>query len=276
MMRRLLLRLGLAFAVLLVAAWSLAPFGWFVLTSLKSPVEIARRPPTIVPEAPGASNYRSLVENHRIWLPIRNSALVAGLTVLITMPPASLAAYALARLRFRGRKAILLGILAASMFPPVILAHTLVGWIYALGWINTYPGLVLPYVSLVLPLAVWVLAAFFRELPAEIEDAARIDGCTRVGSLVRVVLPVAAPAVRTTAILIFIYAWNELFFASVIADNEAVRTLPVAIAQFHGQFALPWGEVAAASVVATLPLLILVLAIQGRIVHGLTAGAVKQ
>jgi multiple sugar transport system permease protein len=128
----------------------------------------------------------------------------------------------------------------------------------------------------VLPLAIWILAAFFRDLPPELEDAARVDGCTRAGALARVVLPVAAPAVATTAILTFIYAWNEFFFASIVTDNDAVRTLPVAIAQFHGRFTLPWGEVAAASVVATLPLLVLVLALQRRIVDGLTQGAVKQ
>jgi multiple sugar transport system permease protein len=269
-------RAGLALAVLVVAGWSLAPFAWFVVTSLKSPAEIAARPPTMLPERAVAVNYTSLVETHRIWLPIRNSAIVSALTVLVAIPLAAPAAYALARLRFRGRRALLFGILAASMFPPIIIAHTLVGWLYALGWINTFQGLIVPYVSLVLPLAIWILAAFFRDLPPELEDAARVDGCTRAGALARVVLPVAAPAVATTAILTFIYAWNEFFFASIVTDNDAVRTLPVAIAQFHGRFTLPWGEVAAASVIATLPLLVLVLALQRRIVDGLTQGAVKQ
>lgn len=269
-------RAGVLLAAAVVAAWSLAPVAWFVVTSLKSPAEIARRPPTVLPERIDASHYRSLVDTHRIWLPVRNSAIVASATVVITMPIAAPAAYALARLRLRGRRAILFGILAASMFPPIIIAHTVVGWLYALGWINTFHGLVVPYVSLVLPLAVWLLAAFFRDLPAEIEDAARVDGCTRRAALVRVVLPLSAPAVATTSILTFIYAWNELFFASIVTDNDAVRTLPVAIAQFHGRFTLPWGEVAAASVVATLPLILLVLLLQRRIVDGLTHGAVKQ
>ena len=269
-------RAGLAAVAALVVAWSLAPFAWFVLTSLKAPSEIAARPPTVLPGQADPVNYVSLVETHRLWLPIRNSALVAGLTVLVTIPIAAPAAYAIGRLRFRGRLVLLFGVLAASMFPPIIIAHTVVGWLYALGWINTFQGLVVPYVSLVLPLAIWILAAFFRDLPAELEDAALVDGCSHAGALARVVFPVAAPAVATTAILTFIYAWNEFFFASIVTDNAAVRTLPVAIAQFHGRFTLPWGEVAAASVVATLPLLVLVLVLQRRIVDGLTQGAVKQ
>jgi trehalose/maltose transport system permease protein len=274
-LRRAASRLGFAAAVVVVVGWSLAPYAWFVITSLKSPAEIAARPPTILPRGVYADNYASLVTHYRLWLPVYNSAVVAGVTTLVTIPIAALAAYALARLRFRGRAAVLSGILAASMFPQITMTHTIERWLYALGWINTYQGLIVPYLSLTLPLAVWILASFFKEIPVELEEAARIDGWGPVGTLMRVFVPVAAPALFTAAILTFIYAWNEFFFASFIADREEIRTLPVAIAQFHGRFSLPWGEVAAASVVATFPLVALVLALQRRIIRGLTAGAVK-
>ena len=267
--------LGLGLVILMVVGWSLAPYGWFAVTSLKSPMEIAERPPQIVPRGVHRENYTRLVSHHRLWLPVRNSIIVAGATTLLTVPVAALAAYALARLRFRGRVAILMAILTTSMFPQITMAHTIERWLYALGWINTYQGLVVPYISLTLPLAVWILASFFREIPIEIEDAARIDGCGPIRTLIQVFTPIAAPAIFTTAILTFIYAWNEFFFASFITDREQVRTLPVAIAQFHGRYSLPWGEVAAASIVATFPLIVLVLALQRRIIRGLTAGAVK-
>lgn len=274
-LRSLRARGGLLLAILLVMGWSLAPFGWFVVTSMKSPLEIAQRPPSILPLGVHVENYARLVTFHHIWWPIRNSAIVAGATTLLTIPIAALAAYALSRLAFWGRSVILSGVLGASMFPQITLAYTMERWLYTLGWINTYQGLVVPYVSLTLPLAVWILTSFFREIPIEMEDAARVDGCSRLGTLVRIFLPVAAPAIFTAAILTFIYAWNEFFFASFITDREQVRTLPVAIAQFHGRYTLPWGELAAASVVATLPLIIVVLALQRKIIQGLTAGAVK-
>jgi trehalose/maltose transport system permease protein len=268
-------RAGLLIAIVLVMGWSLGPFAWFAVTSMKSPLEIAERPPRLLPQGIHVENYARLVTYHHMGWPVRNSAVVAGLTTLVTIPVAALAAYALSRLAFWGRSAVLAGVLAASMFPQITLAYTIERWLYALGWINTYQGLVVPYISLTLPLAVWILASFFREIPVELEDAARVDGCGRLGTLVRIFLPVAAPAIFTAAILTFIYAWNEFFFASFITDREEVRTLPVAIAQFHGRYSLPWGELAAASIVATLPLVVVVLALQRRIIQGLTAGAVK-
>ena len=267
--------LGFLLGVALVLTWSLAPYVWFAVTSLKSPAEIGARPPGLLPIGVHAENYVRLVSHHRLWLPVRNSMFVAGMTTLVTIPIAALSAYALSRLKFRGRVLVLSGILATSMFPQVTMAHTIERWLYGLGWINTFQGLMIPYVSLTLPLAVWILTSFFREIPIELEDAARVDGCGPVRTLFQIFIPVAAPAIFTAAILTFIYAWNEFFFASFITDREAVRTLPVAIAQFHGRYSLPWGEVSAASIVATFPLVVLVLALQRRIIRGLTAGAVK-
>lgn len=259
----------------MAVGWSLAPVLWFLSTSLKPPAEIAESPPSLLPRRPSMAAYRSLATDHRLGLPFRSSVVVASVTTAVTIPLAALAAYALSRERFRGRRALLGIVLAASMFPQIALAHALEKWLYALGWINTWRGLVVPYVSLTLPLAVWLLAALFREIPRELEEAARIDGCSPAGALVRVFVPAAAPAMATAAILTFLHAWNEFFFASFVVDREEVRTLPVAIAQFQGRFWLPWAEVAAASVVVTAPLVLVVVVLQRRIVRGLVAGAVK-
>ncbi|HEX2385091.1 MAG TPA: carbohydrate ABC transporter permease, partial [Candidatus Binatia bacterium] len=145
----------------------------------------------------------------------------------------------------------------------------------AVGWLNSFPGIIVAYISFSLPLAIWILATFFKELPYEIEEAALIDGCSRLGALRRVVLPLAAPAIFTAGLLVFIYAWNEFFFALIILTSPALQTLPVGIALFPGEYTMPWGELAAASTIATLPLIALTLLFQRRIVGGLSAGAVK-
>jgi len=145
----------------------------------------------------------------------------------------------------------------------------------SLNWLNTYQGLIVPYVTLTLPLGVWIVASFFKDLPEEIEDAARIDGCGHFQTLFRIMLPLAAPGIFTAAILIFIYAWNEFFFALLIMTQQDVQTLPVGIALFQGQYTMPWGELAAASIIATVPIVVLVFFFQKRIVSGLSAGALK-
>jgi len=261
-------------AVVLVVC-SVAPFAWFASASFKGPREIAQRRPTLVPLEPTLDGYRGAVDKGLAgWM--LNSLIVATATTLVTLPLAAGAAYALSRTRMRGRRILLGLVLAASMFPQVTLAHTLYGMLQSVGLVNTRAGPVFPYVSLTLPLAIWILASFFREIPAELEEAARIDGAGPVRTLVRVFLPVAAPGVFTAAILTFIYAWNEFFFALVLLTGNDVRTLPPGIATMPGQYTFPWGEIAAACVLATAPLLAAVLLLQRRIVSGLTAGAVKQ
>ena len=267
-------RVGLFIAVAVALSVSLGPFLWFATTSLKTPVEITSVPPGFWPSGT-LEPFRSALVDHNLGLYVRNSALVAGATTLVVLLFASLAAYALSRLHVPGRRLLLLAVLAASMFPQVAIAGPVWRILRGLGLLNTHAGLVVPYVSLTLPLAIWLLASFFRELPPELEEAARVDGCTRLGALARVVAPVAAPGVFTTAILVFIYAWNEFFFALLLLSDPSKHTLPVGIALFPGQYTMPWGEIAAASVVATLPLVALVLVFQRRIVRGLAAGAVK-
>ena len=207
---------------------------------------------------------------------LRNSVIVAGCTTLVNMLLATLAAYALARLRLK-RAGIVMGfLLAAAMFPQTSLAGPVWRILQGLGWLNTYQGLILPYVTLTLPLGVWILTSFFRELPRDLEDAALMDGCTRWQLLWKVVFPLAAPGVFTAAILVFIYAWNEFFFALLIMTRQDVQTLPVGIALFPGRIHHALGrDRRRLHGCPTLPLVILVLLFQRRIVRGLSAGAIK-
>jgi multiple sugar transport system permease protein len=262
------------FIVALVVLFSIGPFVWILLTSLKSPASIAARPPTIIPEFV-LDFYRTAFDEHSFLHYVLNSAIVAGATTIIAITIGSLAAYTLARIRIRYRRTILSFVLAASMFPQIAIVGGVYRILLNIGLLNTYPGLVLPYSALTLPLAIWILTSFFKEIPPELEESAKVDGCGPVTTLWRIFAPVAAPGVFTAAILVFIYAWNEFFFALLIMTNPSVQTLPVGIAKFPGEYMVPWGELAAAAVIATLPLVVLVLVLQKRIISGLTAGAVK-
>jgi multiple sugar transport system permease protein len=161
------------------------------------------------------------------------------------------------------------------MFPQIAIAGPIWRFLQLMGWLNTFHGLVLPYVALTLPLAVWILTLFFQEIPQELEAAALVDGCTRLGTLVRVILPISAPGLFTASILSFIYAWNEFFLALLIMTDPVRQTMPVGIALFQGEHTVPWGEIAAASLITTAPLVVMVLLFQRRIVTGLSAGAIK-
>lgn len=273
-MRRLRTHIASVVAIAAVTVFSLLPFLWFLDTALKSPVEVTAIPPAILP-TPSGHFFRSIFQRQDLLGFLRNSTLVAGSTTLLTLAIAVPAAYALARLRVPRRGLIMGGLLMVSMFPQISIAGPVWSILQSLNLLNSYPGLVIPYVTLNLPLGVWVLAAFFRDLPPEMEEAARIDGCSRLQALARIVIPLSAPGVFTAAILIFIYAWNEFFFALLIMTERSRQTLPVGIALFQGQYTMPWGEIAAASVVATVPLVLTVFLFQRRIVRGLSAGALK-
>ena len=257
----------------LVAATAL-PLWWTVVASLTPEAELFARP-SLWPRSVTLEHYRALFAERRFWVPIRNSLVVAGATTLLCVTAGSLAAYALARLRFRGKEAILAAVLAVTMFPQISIVSPLYLLLRALGLINTYPGLVLPYLTFAMPLTVWLLVGFFRQLPPELEEAALVDGASRWQAFTRVVLPLAAPGLATTAILTFIYSWNEFLFALSFTLGPERHTVPVAIALFRGQYQVPWGEILAAAVVATAPVAALVLLFQRRIVQGLTSGAVK-
>ena len=259
---------------IVIGVYCLLPFLWFVLTSWKSPAELTAIPPKLVPSFHW-DFYRSALQERGLLRYIVNSLIVAGSATLIAIMIGSLAAYALSRFQLAWTKLYLMLLLVVSMFPQIAVAGPVWSILDHLGWLNTYRGLVAAYIAFSLPLATWILTTFFGQIPREIEEAAVIDGCSRLQALWKIILPLAAPGILTAALLVFIHAWNEFFFALIILTNPDLQTLPVGIALFPGEYTMPWGEIAAASTVATLPLIFLTLLFQRGIVRGLSAGAVK-
>jgi trehalose/maltose transport system permease protein len=271
-------RIGRSFFYVLVAAiiiYTVFPFYWAVISSLKSGQQLFGT--DLVPPSPTLDNYVSVFREQPFLTNIVNSLIVAGSTVLICLALSVSAAYALGRVRFRGRSTILMLTLAVSMFPQVAVLTGLFELVRWAGLYNSLGSLILSYMIFTLPFSVWVLTTFMRELPRELEEAAIVDGARPWQILVRVFLPLLGPALATTGLLAFIAAWNEFLFALTFTLTNEVRTVPVAIALISGatQFDIPWGNIMAASVVVTVPLIVLVMIFQRRIVSGLTAGAVK-
>ena len=250
------------------------PLYWAVVSSL-TPEDRLFSAPSLFPRALVLDHYRALFVERDFWTLIRNSLVVATATTICAVTLGSLAAYALARMRFRGKAPMLAFVLAVSMFPQISIVAPLYLLLRELGLLNTYPGLVIPYLSFAMPLTIWLLVGFFRQLPRDLESAALVDGAGRLRILWEIVLPLAWPGLATTAILTFLYSWNEFLFALSFTLGPERHTVPVAITLFRGQYQVPWGQVLAAAVVATVPVALIVLAAQRRIVSGLTAGAVK-
>lgn len=263
---------GIALGVALL--WSLGPYLWLFITSLKPAHELATLPP-LLPSKPSLGQYASVFIGRPFGRIILNSAVVASSTTLLSLLIGSLAAFALATLPVKG-KGFFLGIfLSISMFPSIATVSPLYLVIKALGLRDMYPALIFPYTTFALPLTVWVLTSFFREIPGDLYKAARVDGCTPLQAFSRVILPLAAPGIFTTAILVFIFAWNEFLYALTFTATERSRTIPVGIALFPGLHEIPWGEIAAASIIVTVPLVLLVLLFQRRIISGLLSGAIR-
>jgi trehalose/maltose transport system permease protein len=274
-MRRALRDLGFWLLVAVIAVFSLFPFYYAVLTSLRSGTDLFRV--AYLPDALDLSNYVALFERQSFGRNILNSVLVAGSVVALSLLAGVTAAYAFGRIAFRGRKLLLVTVLCVSMFPQVAVLSGMFELIRALGLYNTLPGLVLANLMLTLPFTVWVLTTFMRELPREIEESAYVDGATPWITIRRIFLPLMAPAMVTTGLLSFVVAWNEFLFALTFTLTDEQRLVPVAIALMSGSsgYELPWGAIMAASVIVTVPVIALVLVFQRRIVAGLTAGAVK-
>lgn len=254
--------------------YCLGPLLWQFITSVKPTAELTKLPP-LLPDHPTIGHYISIFTGHPFLRIMGNSMAVASLTTLLSIVIGSLAAFGLAKLRVRYKAIILLFILSVSMFPPIATVSPLYLIIRALGLRDTWWALIITYTTFSLPLSIWILTSFFREVPDEIYLAARVDGCSPFQAFYKIMLPLAAPGLFTTAILVFIFSWNEFLFALTFTSTSAARTIPVAIALFPGLHEIPWGDIAAASVVVTIPLVILVFAFQKRIIEGLTAGAVK-
>lgn len=260
---------------LLAILWALLPMAWIVSLSLKPASEL--NDGRFLPGTPSLEHYRAIFRDAQFPAALWSSIGVAAISTLLSVTLAVFAAYAIARLRFRGRTLILGTALSIAMFPAIALVGPLFDLWRTIGLFDTWTGLVLPYMTLTLPLAIWILVAFFREVPWDLEKAARVDGATPLQAFIHVIAPLAAPGVFTAAILVFIFAWNDFLFAAALTSTNAARTVPAAIAFFTGasRFELPTGSIAAASVVVTVPVIVVILLFQRRIVAGLTAGAVK-
>jgi ABC-type glycerol-3-phosphate transport system permease component len=263
------------FSALALLSLLLLPIAWMVAGSLLPESRLFEPSAMPGPADLSLAHYRALFDERAFFAPIGNSLLVAGFTTAVAVPIAALCAYSIARLPLRGKGTLLALLLAVSMFPQISVVAPLYLLLRELRLIDTYPGLVLPYVTFTTPLAVWLLTGFFRQLPKELEEAAMMDGASRLRTLRDVVLPLAAPGLASTAILTFLFAWNEFLFALSFTTSPDRHTVPVAIALFRGRYQVPWGEVLAAAVIATLPVAVVVLVLQRRVVAGLTAGATK-
>jgi multiple sugar transport system permease protein len=250
----------------------LLPLYWIVNVSLSSPTALYKKPLDYYPNPPVGENFRDVFEVNQFPQNILNSFIVASLTTILTLALGAPAAYALARLRVRRRNLILALFLGIAIFPAIGMIGPLYIAMARLHLINRYPALILPYTLLSLPLAVWILTHFFSTLPTSLEDAALVDGCTPAQAFVRIIVPLAAPGVFTSAVLIFIFAWNEFLFALILTSTPESRTVPVALALFAGLHELPWATIAAATVVTVLPVIALAALFQRRIVEGLTSG----
>ncbi len=261
--------------VLVIAFYLLAPFFWAVLTSLRSPGDLFLPPAQFITAETTFQNYTQVFANPNFQRGLLYSLIVAVGSVLISLLIGSFAAYALGRFRFKGKQIIMYVILAVSVFPQIAVLSGLYTLISNLGLYNNPVGLILTYLIFTIPFTVWVLTSFVRDIPGELEEAALVDGASPLQTLFQVLFPVMMPALVTTGLLAFINAWNEYLFALTFTSTN--RTVPVVIANYSGatQFDQPWGPIMAASIVVTVPLIILVLVFQRNIVSGLTAGAVK-
>ncbi|MGH6945069.1 MAG: carbohydrate ABC transporter permease [Geminicoccaceae bacterium] len=273
--RRLLGRIGFYLLLVIIVFYTVFPFYWAIVSSLKSGSDLFKV--EFWPSHPAWENYVAVFREQPFGRNILNSIFVAVSTVVLSLGLAVLAAYALGRIRFRGRMPLLITVLGVSMFPQIAVLSGMFELVRALGLYNNLLALTLSYMIFTLPFTVWVLTTFMRELPKELEEAAIVDGAKPLTVVTKIFLPLMGPALATTGLLAFIAAWNEFLFALTFTLSSQMRTVPVAIALISGASAyeLPWGHIMAASVIVTAPLIVLVLIFQRLIVSGLTAGAVK-
>ena len=266
---------GWSMAILVVVVVSLVPVVWIVMLSLKTPATATDG--SFIPHAWTLSNYSDIFNLGTFTAALRNSIGIALISTALAVMLASAAAYAIARLEFPGKQLILAVSLGVAMFPQISLVGPLYNLWRQIGLYDTWPGLIIPYMTFALPLSIFVLSSFFREIPWELEQAAQIDGATPFQAFRKVIVPLAMPGIVTTFILVFIICWNDFVFAISLTSTNSAQTVPAAISSFPGvsQFTVPYGDIAAAAVVVTVPVMILVLLFQRRIVSGLTAGAVK-
>ena len=276
-MKRARTNAGVVIGATLLLIWCLLPIVWIASLSFKPVEETATGSPQFLPESWTWDNFSSVFQNDDFQRALINSFGISIIATVLSVALATLCAYAIARLQFRGKRLVLTIALAIAMFPVVSLIGPLFDLWRTLGLFDTWPGLVIPYMSFTLPLAIWTLTAFFREIPWEMEQAAQVDGATSWQAFRKVIVPLAAPGVFTAAILTFFFAWNEFVFGISLTSTTNARPVPAQLAFFVGpdQFNPPVSTLAAAAVMVTIPVIIIVLLFQRKIVAGLTAGAVK-
>ena len=261
--------------VLLFVVVLLLPFIWQFLTSIKQLDEISAIPAQWFPKKINLQFYINVFTKHFFGHYLLNSAIVATVSTLLSIIVGASAAYALSRLRFRGKKVILLAIISISMFPTIATLSPLYMFLKTTRLLNNYAGLILTYMTFSLPMGIWLKSNFFGQLPKGVEEAAAIDGCSPLRTFFSIMLPLIKPATFSVGLLVFINCWNEYLYALTFMTKDSMRTVPVGIALFATNYQLPWGDMAAASVVATVPLIVLVLIFQKKIVAGLTTGGIK-
>jgi multiple sugar transport system permease protein len=268
---------GIVLGAVLILVWCLLPIVWIISLSFKPQAETAAGSPQFLPKEWTWDNFESVLQNDDFQRALINSFGISIIATVLSVILATLAAYAIARLHFRGKRLVLSIAIAIAMFPVVSLIGPLFDLWRTVGLFDTWPGLIIPYMSFTLPLAIWTLTAFFREIPWEMEQAAQVDGATSWQAFRKVIVPLAAPGVFTAAILTFFFAWNDFVFGISLTSTINARPVPAQLAFFVGpdQFNPPVSTLAAASVMVTIPVILLVLLFQRKIVAGLTAGAVK-
>lgn len=268
-------RLGVRVALALFVTWTLAPIAWAVISSLLPLRALTTTPPDLSPANFTLDNYLAVLGSDRdLWAGLRNSALVASTTALLALLIGSAAAYALARLRVPGASPILMLILVTQMFPAMVIIIPLFIALSRIGLTDSQVGLVIVYLSFVLPIVIWVLKGFFEAVPRELERAAAVDGATTLQTYRLVILPISLPPLFATGVFAFIEAWNEFFFAVILAQSNA-KTAPVVVAEFSGQYVSLFGEMVAAALIASLPVVALAVVFRKYILEGFVEGAVK-
>jgi trehalose/maltose transport system permease protein len=271
-------RIGFYLLLLVIFIYTVFPFYWALISALKPEAELIQTPATFLPRNPTLDNFGAVFRNDKFLRGLVNSAAVSVTVVALALFIGAFAAYALGRLKFRGKRWMLYLILSMTLFPAISILPGLFTVVNQLNMYGSITSLMMSYLIFTLPFTIWVLTAFFKALPGELEQAALVDGCTPFQTFYRILLPLTAPALVTTGLLAFIGAWNEYLFALTFTLTQpAAQTVTVAITNFTGVIARnePFGEIMAASIIVTVPLIILVLVFQRRIVQGLTAGAVK-
>ncbi len=260
--------------VIVTVVVSFFPVVWLIFTSLKSRTQIYAYPPVYVPDPPTLHNYFLIITaTPELLRYILNSFIVASCVTITILLFGGLAAYALTRLHFRGRRALMIGMLAVSMFPPIALLPAMFLTFMKLGLLNQYPSLIIAHSGIFAPMAIWILANYFRTIPLEIEDAARIDGCSLLRLFWDVILPLSIPGLISTGLIVFIFSWNEFPLALVLLTSNSMRTAPVGISLYPGEYGFPWETISTATVLAIIPILVLTGIFQRRIIGGLTAGS---